>query len=251
MNVLQEVQKILGATHTDGKSADAKAVLSAQKRLLDIFHVGNYYHYIVNLQRSRLEYTGPKIKGAQGYKDPVERVGNLVKLIHPEDVPYYLNFEAAIDRFLDSLSTADLYNYKVQYDFRTRKADGSYVRTLHQFVIIQHDDTDMKKLAVDTDITHIKHTGKPQLSLIALNDSVQSYYNVDAEKMFIAEKPFFTNRQQDILRELLAGKSSLEISKNLNISKYTVDVHRKNMIRKTGVRSTQEILELATKNGWI
>jgi DNA-binding CsgD family transcriptional regulator len=250
MNVLQEVQKILGGVGADEKSRDTTAI-AAQKKLLDIFHVGNYYHYLVNVRRSRLEYTGPKIKGAQRYKEPMERMGNLVKLIHPDDMSYYLSFEAAIDRFLDTLSDSELFKYKIQYDFRTRKADGSYVRTLHQFVLIHHDEQDIRKFAVDTDITHIKSAGKPQLSFIGLDDSVPSYYTVDAEKVFIGEKPFFTLRQQDILRELLEGKSSLEISKNLNISKYTVDVHRKNMIRKTGVKSTDEILQLASKNGWI
>ena len=250
MNVLQEVQKILGGISVDEKSRDATAI-AAQKKLLDLFHVGNYYHYIISIRRSRLEYTGPKIKGAQHYKEPMERIGNLVKLIHPEDMPYYLSFEAAIDRFLDTLSDANLFKYKIQYDFRTRKADRTYVRTLHQFVLIYHNEPEIKKFAVDTDITHIKSTGKPQLSFLGLDDSVPSYLNVDAEKIFIGEKPFFTLRQQQILRELLEGKSSLEIGKNLNISKYTVDVHRKNMIKKTGAKSTHEILQLATKNGWI
>lgn len=45
--------------------------------------------------------------------------------------------------------------------------------------------------------------------------------------------------------------NSAEISEQLNISRYTVDVHRKNILKKTNAKSTYEIIQKAYSNGWL
>ena len=44
------------------------------------------------------------------------------------------------------------------------------------------------------------------------------------------------------------GNSSKEIAKKLEISPATVDVHRKNLMRKIGARKVAEITRYAIKN---
>ena len=51
-----------------------------------------------------------------------------------------------------------------------------------------------------------------------------------------------SKRELEILKLLTAGQSSGEIGDCLHISKFTVDTHRKNMIRKLQVRNTPELL---------
>ena len=53
-----------------------------------------------------------------------------------------------------------------------------------------------------------------------------------------------TDREIEIIKFILAGKSSKDIAEILFISKDTVDTHRRNIIEKTGVKSTSELIGL-------
>jgi len=51
-----------------------------------------------------------------------------------------------------------------------------------------------------------------------------------------------TEREIEIIKLLLDGKSSLEISGTLFISRHTVDTHRRKILVKIGIKSTGELL---------
>ena len=53
-----------------------------------------------------------------------------------------------------------------------------------------------------------------------------------------------TDREVEITQLIIEGKTSAEIAEELIISKLTVDTHRKNILRKTGVRNFKELLNL-------
>ena len=53
-----------------------------------------------------------------------------------------------------------------------------------------------------------------------------------------------TEREIEIIKLLIEGKSSKDIAEILFISKDTVDTHRRNIIEKTGVKSTSELIGL-------
>jgi two-component system response regulator FixJ len=53
-----------------------------------------------------------------------------------------------------------------------------------------------------------------------------------------------SGREQEVLRELVQGKPSKLIASALGISEKTVDVHRSNLMRKTGTRSVAELVRL-------
>jgi two-component system response regulator FixJ len=53
-----------------------------------------------------------------------------------------------------------------------------------------------------------------------------------------------SGREQEVLRELVKGKPSKLIASALGISEKTVDVHRSNLMRKTGTRSVAELVRL-------
>ena len=142
--------------------------------------------------------------------------------------------------------------YKIRYDFRVKKKNGDYIRVLHQSIVIEHGENGeiIRTLAVHTDINHLKPDGKPILSFIGL-DGEPSYINVDVEKVFAVTKEFLSRREKQVLKLLIEGKLSKEISDLLHISKETVDKHRKNMITKNNLSNTAELVATAIKKGWI
>jgi FixJ family two-component response regulator len=53
-----------------------------------------------------------------------------------------------------------------------------------------------------------------------------------------------TSREREVLDLLVSGKPSKVIASALGISEKTVDVHRSNVMRKTGTRSVAELVQL-------
>ena len=72
-----------------------------------------------------------------------------------------------------------------------------------------------------------------------------------AKNNFIKSNVELTRREKQVLKLLIEGKLSKEISCILNISKQTVDTHRKNMLHKNNLSSTGELIGKAIRYGWI
>ena len=142
--------------------------------------------------------------------------------------------------------------YKLRYDVRYQKKNGDYARILYQGILIEHDDEGrlLRSLAIHTDITYLKKEGRPTLSFIG-TDGEPSYIDVDLENNFVARKDDFTSREKEVLKLLIEGKLSKQISSILNISKQTVDTHRKNMLHKKHLGNTSELVGKAIMCGWI
>ncbi len=54
-----------------------------------------------------------------------------------------------------------------------------------------------------------------------------------------------SKREKEILQLIIEGKTSKEIAEQICISKNTVDTHRRNIIEKTGKKSTAELIGFA------
>jgi DNA-binding CsgD family transcriptional regulator len=55
-----------------------------------------------------------------------------------------------------------------------------------------------------------------------------------------------TNREKEIVQYIALGMRTTQIAEHLGISEYTVFNHRKNVIRKKGVRSVREVVKPKT-----
>ena len=108
----------------------------------------------------------------------------------------------------------------------------------------------LRSLGVHTDINYLKKEGKPTLSFLGM-DGEPSFVNIDLSNNFCIDKDDFTTREKDILKLLVEGKLSKEISDILNISKQTVDTHRKNMLHKKHLANTAELVSRSITHGWI
>lgn len=250
INPHSELQKIWANITTEENVKDFTFDIALHKKLLEIFQVGNYYYIINNVRRPGFDLVSPEIEKVLGYPKQDIDLDFFSNLVHPDDVPFYLNFETAVQVFFSRIPTDKLFKYKVQYDHRLKRADGEYIRVLNQYVIIQHDPENVRTFVVHTDISHLKKDLKPVLSFIGM-DGEPSYMDVDVKNIFKPVKHLFTKREKEVLRSLANGLSSAEISKVLSISKHTVDAHRKNMLKKTEAGSTNEVIRIAFDKGWI
>jgi DNA-binding CsgD family transcriptional regulator len=226
--------------------------LNLYKKLLSFFQVGDFYYLIFNVTIFDLEFASKEIEMVLGYHPLEFNMHMLLDISHPDDRPYFLNFENKAGEFLSTLPIEKLMKYKVRYDYRIRKKNGNYIRILHQSTVIEHDENGgiIRTLGVHTDITHLKPEGKPVFSIIGL-DGESSYINIDVEKVFAVSKEFLSKREKQVLSLLIEGKLSKEIGDILHISKQTVDKHRKNMIAKNNFSNTAELISNAIRKGWL
>ena len=247
-----EAHKIWKQLATESAPDLLQMELDLYKKLLNFFQVGDYYYYIFNFKTLEFDLISEGIEPMLGYHPSEVNIAFLVNKMHPEDRPWFLSFEDKTAQFFAQLSPEKIMKYKNRYDYRLEKKDGSYMRVLHQASIVQVDEHGglVRTLGVHTDITHLKPNGLPVMSLIGM-DGEPSYQDIDVKNVFIESKEMLTIREKQVLTLLIEGKLSKEISKALNISKQTVDTHRKNMLHKNNLNNTGELIGKAIRQGWI
>jgi DNA-binding CsgD family transcriptional regulator len=60
-----------------------------------------------------------------------------------------------------------------------------------------------------------------------------------------------TTREAEILKLIADEHTSLEMAEKLSVTMATIETHRRNMIKKFGVRNSVGLIKLALENNWI
>jgi len=250
-----EVKKIwfrIARNHSGDMIPDFE--LEIYKKMLNLFHVGPCYYYICNIARVEIEHVSGPVGDILGIDPDQFSVEYVYDHIHPGDKARFVAHEQKVTAFFNGLPPDKVLKYKVSYDYRLMRADGSYTWILHQVVTIQSDENGavIRVLGVHTDIAHLKADHQPSgLSFIGL-DGEPSYYNVPVDQVIVpVKKTFFTKREQEILRLIIEGKSSDQIAELLFISRHTVNTHRKNILHKSGCPNWIELASRAILQGWV
>lgn len=234
---------------------EAEQVILPQEEIvnkfLSLFHPGAFFYNFFNTGTLTMEYTSPGIKEVLGYAPEEFNLSLFLELMHPDDRPYYLYHEKRATVFFGNLPQEKLTKYKFSHDFRLMHKSGDYRRFLIQILPVYFfADGGARTLCVFTDISYLKMHGTPQLSFIGM-EGEPSFYNVELGDVFKAISHSLTRRQIEILKYTAEGKRSTEIADILNISKFTVDTHRKNILAKSKCTSVNELIAKSIREGWI
>lgn len=229
-----------------------KLELDLYKKLWNVFLLGDSFYTVLNHHTLDFDFVSKEVYNVLGYTPEEYTFDFINKLVHPDDQAWYVVLGNKVIQFFSQLPKEKLMKYKLRYDIRYKKQNGDYARMLYQGIIIEYDENDrlLRSLALNTDITYLKKEGKPVLSLIGMDDE-PSYIDVNLQNPFTESKEDFTAREKQILNLLIEGLPSKQISSILNISKQTVDTHRKNMLHKKKLSNTGELTGKAIKYGWI
>ena len=250
LEMVKEAQKIWKNIKMDGSINNLQLEIELQRKLLNFFHVGNYYYYIFDVKNSCFRYISPEIEKVLGYPAESVTVEFFFSKIHPEDQPKLLNYEAEIVEFFKNLPSDKIDKYKFSYDYRVLNSHGQYVRLLQQVMTIQFDDPNdvLLTLGVHTDISHIKKENSSSLSFIGL-DGEPSYIDVEIAKIYRPRKNLLTRREKQIVSLLISGERTASIAEKLYISIHTVNTHRKNILKKTNSKSAAELTSKVISEG--
>lgn len=226
--------------------------LDYYKKLLNFFLIGDSYYFLLNHHNLKCELVSKEVEDILGYHPSEFDILFMNEKIHPDDRTWFLSIGSKVVDFFSNLSIDKLMKYKVRYDIRYRKKNGDYARILYQGILLEHDKKGkfLRSLNVHTDITYLKEEGIPVLSFIG-TEGEPSYRDVISKNDFVGSKEELTHREKQVLKLLIQGKLSKEISSILKISKQTVDTHRKNMLHKKELSNTGELIGKAIRYGWI
>lgn len=211
------------------------------KELFRFFHPGNYYYFFLDCDENRIEFLSPEVKTTLGVKNQIG-YESLVQRIHPDDCPFFFEYRRKFDEFFSALAAEKKQFYKLSFDVRIQSLNGRFLRILHQEVPVHYDDNRIfKSLCIHTDISALKRTGMPEINFMGMNGAQSFCYDELSHRADPAAERL-TNKETEVLNLILMGKKSKEIADILGISIYTVNNHRKNILRKCRCRTPQELI---------
>ena len=211
------------------------------KDIVDTISLGEYFVYIVNPYLGEFEYVSSQIKDILGYNPEDFNLELYVDLAHPEDLPYIIDIQKKVSEFTINNIPTDRMQYKFCYDFRVRDINGNYHQLYIQYFYLELSEkhNPQRAFCFLTDISHIKTGGIPHLNIFKLGEGLVKILNENQDN-----KITLTNKENQIFEFLIKGFTSQDIANVLEISKYTVDTHRKNILKRNHCANTSELLSL-------
>jgi len=110
------------------------------------------------------------------------------------------------------------------------------------------------KDSAETDLVRAIHSvaeGKsffsPTVSRVLLDDYVQKLKRTGGENSY----DLLTAREREVLQLVAEGKSNKEVADLLNLSVYTVETHRSNIMEKLNLKGVPELILYAVRKGII
>jgi DNA-binding NarL/FixJ family response regulator len=100
-----------------------------------------------------------------------------------------------------------------------------------------------------TAITNVKN-GERYLSPEVSKKLIDSVLSEERAQASYSERtPQITNREKEIIKLIIREMTNEEIAKHLNNSPMTIITHRKNLLRKLGVKNTAGLVKYAMQHG--
>jgi DNA-binding NarL/FixJ family response regulator len=93
--------------------------------------------------------------------------------------------------------------------------------------------------------------GRPFFSPTIARALLEDFVKLMRERRLQDSYELLTEREREVLQLLAEGKSNKEAAGVLNVSPYTVETHRTNLMQKLGLHSTADIVLYAVRKAII
>lgn len=240
-----------------GSADDATLTEVFEKRMrefaasLAILDKAASFFYLFDFVGMRYLYCSESIEHVMGYtaRDWIECGPDWVfSTVHADDVGRLKDLHRALFEHYYTLPVIERKDYKYAWEMRVVRKDGQPIWLMQQgsFIEVERNGRPIITFDILSDITHFKKDNSMTLTMFknANSPNLKLYFPLTGTEPF-------TKREIELIRFLSQGFSSKEIAERLSISPHTVDTHRRNMIRKSGVSDSGKMIAFARNNGWI
>ncbi len=208
------------------------------------------YTYSHNLTNGEFE----DVQGVEpilGYKADTFTLQLYYQNLHPED--HSIVFETARKgyKYLFEDKTANIFETYLIITYRIKRKDGRYA---HIFRTTQVQEA-IEEIPTKTFSRCIDITGLNLRPFVSLKYQSTSKFNFDTMSVVPQQRRVLlgslTCSELRIVRFLAEGKKSYELAGQLGISVNTINTHRRNILKKTGLKSIIEVICRAQEAGVI
>src|ERR1700720_1760134 len=116
---------------------------------------------------------------------------------------------------------------------------------VHGYLLKESAEVDL--LQAIRAVTEGKAFFSPAVSRMLAEDYVRQLQDKDIEDSY----DLLTTREREILQLIAEGKSNKDVANMLNLSLYTVETHRSNILEKLNLHSVPELILYAVRKGVI
>lgn len=203
--------------------------------------------YIANWRAGGIVYE-KGLKSLTGYTLDEFNTENIIEYTHPEDRELVQNITKGVVAHVIHTPIQNKESHLL-LTFRFLKKDGTYCKILVQSSVLERDEEGkmISNFSLLTDISFIETHDRVEwnfhaneLDLIAFKKVIYKLY-----------KDFYTKREKEIIALIAEKNTSKEIAEKLCLSKFTVQTHRKNILKKAKSHSIDDVLSFCKKNGII
>jgi DNA-binding CsgD family transcriptional regulator len=207
--------------------------------------------FALHHQHRQIAYLSPPFWNMFGHAVGQKHIQNLFALmqwVDPLDLNAFIKNQKKLWQNLCNWSDEKQLLVRIAQDVRIKPIAGKSMRLLisQQIVRTANHKPDWS-VGYCTDITHIKQDGDLSLAVFAGDHQQLTLKKV----VGWGQHEIFTERESDVLRLLSKGYKSKDIEKILHISLHTVRTHRRNMLKKTKLKNTTQLVNFAVREGLI
>ncbi|MCX8532708.1 response regulator transcription factor [Chryseobacterium luquanense] len=221
----------------------------------EMFSVGEFYYYVLNLTDSTLTNHHENILKMHGLKKYPSHLKEIIDLIHPDDLPFVIKAEQTIVEKMVEIGSEHQLFLKPSYCFRMRTRKGNYELFHHQAIHTLENESSflIQSVNIHTNIQHITSENSFIVLLTGIG-SRKDFHQFKIEHNLLSLPDYeneLTKRENEVLSLIAKGYSGKEISTVLVLSEHTVRTHRRNILKKTGCRNSKELVKKAFDLGLI
>lgn len=238
-------EKLFAETFSKSSRAPFKGTIDVNSQVLELFDTANQFFFLADYSRLRMLYVSPNVKQVLGYEASEYDFRKHFDIIHPDDrLAVFEIGKTVLSRELNYISGCSDRQVALEMVYRAAKSNMRYTRV--SLGVSRHIDPEggIYEMAAVRDISHIHCGTKVSFALLGGRPFMEL-----PEVPGI--NPSISRREQEIIYHISKGYTSRRIAYELKISEYTVNTHRKNIMRKTGTSNLVDLLIYAATNGVI
>lgn len=255
---MQEFDEYQAVFQTDYevKNPDLNAHIEKLKLIDELLPPNNTFTVITRAAVGQIDFIGKNFEYATGHNSAEFLEGGIkkyLKYVHPEDVGILLQIlKDLMDYAHENYSVEDFYRLDFQYNYRLKSGNHEYLNIVENHVAIIADESGMPHAGLGHFTVIGSGSAIPmQATLKLLNDKdeYETVYHRNYGTRLLESK--ISSRERDIIRLIAMGHNNEFISDKLSISPHTVRTHRKNLLQKTNVKNTTELVVHCLREGLI
>jgi DNA-binding CsgD family transcriptional regulator len=239
--ILEEYKKYVRSLNFDPDLDKYKEELLNLELLKRYALLNLQFIYVVDITDFSLPFISDGVTDILGYQKEELGYDEIAYwLIHPDerDLVCQKNLKALQWGYKNNAIKPNTTCFSLNYQLRRK--DGEYIKVLRQSSIHSVDNFGQVVHFISVIST---------LSLINHNKDLTEFVQKEINK---GKNGFnLSDREIEIVRLLSQGKTSREIADELYLSIYTIENHRKNMLRKNNLKNSSELINKCKESGLI